>query len=265
MRVVVLGQGYVGLPLAVRAAQTGHDVVGSVRVGNVEPRNSLSSGAAFQFGRVSRLAVSKVEQRRARVSSERRQVRKVRSSLEDRSGGFRRLLPAQGNRVLISRWRPPVVDSLPRRELRARRDLPGACLPRPIPFARCQQPFSGRADRDVSFDARMQMLADLTVNYGKYHREVVTWSGHGSVRMFSANATPLFLPHQEDPLPDRRHPERVQCRPQPPQAVDLNRGGPLRLPTADRGGYATIDAYVRSWPSSGRKVGPRFHSVNGAR
>jgi UDP-N-acetyl-D-glucosamine dehydrogenase len=28
MRVVVLGQGYVGLPLAVRAAQTGHDVVG---------------------------------------------------------------------------------------------------------------------------------------------------------------------------------------------------------------------------------------------
>jgi len=28
MRVVIVGQGYVGLPLAVRAAQAGHDVVG---------------------------------------------------------------------------------------------------------------------------------------------------------------------------------------------------------------------------------------------
>src|SRR5256885_7155439 len=28
MRVVIAGQGYVGLPLAVRAAQVGHDVVG---------------------------------------------------------------------------------------------------------------------------------------------------------------------------------------------------------------------------------------------
>lgn len=28
MKVVVVGQGYVGLPLAVRAAEAGHDVVG---------------------------------------------------------------------------------------------------------------------------------------------------------------------------------------------------------------------------------------------
>ncbi|MFM9662762.1 hypothetical protein, partial [Streptomyces scabiei] len=28
MRVVVVGQGYVGLPLAIRAAEVGHEVIG---------------------------------------------------------------------------------------------------------------------------------------------------------------------------------------------------------------------------------------------
>ena len=45
MRVVVVGQGYVGLPLAVRAAQVGHEVVGyDVDEGRVE---RLAGGESY--------------------------------------------------------------------------------------------------------------------------------------------------------------------------------------------------------------------------
>lgn len=37
MKVVVAGQGYVGLPLAVRAAERGHHVVGYDRVERLGP------------------------------------------------------------------------------------------------------------------------------------------------------------------------------------------------------------------------------------
>jgi UDP-N-acetyl-D-glucosamine dehydrogenase len=45
MRVVVVGQGYVGLPLAIRAAEVGHDVIGyDVDAGRVK---SLAAGMSF--------------------------------------------------------------------------------------------------------------------------------------------------------------------------------------------------------------------------
>jgi UDP-N-acetyl-D-glucosamine dehydrogenase len=45
MRVVVVGQGYVGLPLAIRAAEVGHEVIGY----DVDPRRvkSLAAGESF--------------------------------------------------------------------------------------------------------------------------------------------------------------------------------------------------------------------------
>jgi UDP-N-acetyl-D-glucosamine dehydrogenase len=45
MKVVVVGQGYVGLPVAMRAVQVGHEVIGFEK--NIERVNRLAQGDSF--------------------------------------------------------------------------------------------------------------------------------------------------------------------------------------------------------------------------